>query len=273
MLEKYEDNDTLNNLYKDACVFQLKLKLRPRFGVRVSKSCPHPGRLRGGTPSISFNINIAPASYLSQIVIDLPTMFKFLAILSTLALSSAFAPVARNVRSISSLKMGFEKEIGAQAPLGFWDPLGLMKEADAETFKLYRDIETKHGRVAMLAVLGHIVTAKGDRMPGDIAFGVPYSSMKAGLGALETVPIGGLVQLVLFIGVLEMGYTTRKDEIEKVHLEKSKWNKATIDRKLAIELNNGRAAQMGILGLMVHEKIDGNPYILNTLLGSPVPFN
>jgi hypothetical protein len=42
--------------------------------------------------------------------------------------------------------------------------------------------------------------------------------------------------------------------------------------KRAIELNNGRAAQMGILALMVHEKLDGNPYVINSLLGSPVPF-
>jgi len=47
----------------------------------------------------------------------------------------------------------------------------------------------------------------------------------------------------------------------------------TINKKLAIELNNGRAAQMGILGLMVHEKIDNNPYVLNSLLGFPVKFN
>ena len=40
-----------------------------------------------------------------------------------------------------------------------------------------------------------------------------------------------------------------------------------------IELNNGRAAQMGILALMVHEKLDNNPYIINDLLGAPVPFN
>ena len=41
----------------------------------------------------------------------------------------------------------------------------------------------------------------------------------------------------------------------------------------AIELNNGRAAQMGILTLMVHERLNNDPYIINSLLGSPVAFN
>ena len=44
-------------------------------------------------------------------------------------------------------------------------------------------------------------------------------------------------------------------------------------RRLAVELSNGRAAQMGILALMVHEKLDNNPYVINSLLGFPVPFN
>jgi hypothetical protein len=65
--------------------------------------------------------------------------------------------------------MSFSSEIGAQAPLGFWDPLGLLKEADQERFDTLRTTEIKHGRIAMLAVLGHIVTAKGDRLPGEIA--------------------------------------------------------------------------------------------------------
>mmetsp|Transcript_18393 Transcript_18393/g.38914 ORF Transcript_18393/g.38914 Transcript_18393/m.38914 type:complete len:80 (+) Transcript_18393:3-242(+) len=54
------------------------------------------------------------------------------------------------------------------------------------------------------------------------------------------------------------------------------WDNFTEEEKLAkrgIELNNGRAAQMGILALMVHEMLDNNPYIINDLLGSPVPFN
>ncbi len=199
---------------------------------------------------------------------------KFAAILaSLLATASAFAPVGRVARA-SSLKMAdFSKEIGAQAPLGYWDPLGLLKDADQETFDLYRNIEVKHGRVSMLAILGHIVTSSGTRLPGDIAYGVPFSSIKSGLAAWEGVPVGGIVQMVIFIGLIEMGFETRKEEIEKVHLEKSKWNQDTIRRKKAVELNNGRAAMMGILGLMVHEKIDNHPYVLNGLLGSPVEFN
>jgi hypothetical protein len=33
-----------------------------------------------------------------------------------------------------------------------------------------RYVEIKHGRVAMLAVLGHIVTTAGVRFPGDIDY-------------------------------------------------------------------------------------------------------
>ena len=51
------------------------------------------------------------------------------------------------------------------------------------------------------------------------------------------------------------------------------WSEKKQTSKKSIELNNGRAAQMGILALMVHEKLDGNPYIINSLLGSPVAFN
>ena len=149
----------------------------------------------------------------------------------------------------------------------------MLEEADQERFDRLRAVETKHGRVAMLAVLGHIVTSSGVRLPGDIAYGVPFSSVKNGLAALETMPVGGIAQIIAFIGLIEIGYTTRKDEIEAAQLKASKWNDATIKKKMAIELNNGRAAQMGILALMVHEKLDNNPYIINSLIGSPVAFN
>ena len=53
----------------------------------------------------------------------------------------------------------------------------------------------------------------------------------------------------------------------------NKFSQLVDERRMAIELNNGRAAQMGILALMVHEKLDNNPYIINSLLGAPVAFN
>merc|ERR1711865_448452 len=41
----------------------------------------------------------------------------------------------------------FESELGVQAPVGFWDPLGLSKDGDVETFKRRRETELKHGRI------------------------------------------------------------------------------------------------------------------------------
>jgi hypothetical protein len=56
-------------------------------------------------------------------------------------------------------------------------------------------------------------------------------------------------------------------------MDRRGWDAATQNSKRAIELNNGRAAQMGILALMVHEKLNNDPYIINSILGFPVPFN
>jgi len=164
-------------------------------------------------------------------------------------------------------------EDGIQAPLGFWDPLGLLKDADAARFDRLRTVETKHGRIAQLAILGHIVTAAGIRLPGEIAYGVPFTSVKAGLAALDTIPAAGIAQIIAFIGLIELGYAARKDDIEAAQLKASGWDQETINKKLAIESNNGRAAQMCILALMVHEKLNNDPYIINSLLGAPVPFN
>jgi Chlorophyll A-B binding protein len=53
------------------------------------------------------------------------------------------------------------------------------------------------------------------------------------------------------------------------------WNASAEEKreKKSVELNNGRAAQMGILGLIAHEQINNEPYILNAFLGYPTHFN
>ena len=53
------------------------------------------------------------------------------ALLATLvAAAFAPAPAARSATTLSA----FKSELGAQAPLEFYDPLGLLDRADQETF-------------------------------------------------------------------------------------------------------------------------------------------
>ena len=197
-------------------------------------------------------------------------MFRVAAILAILASAAAFAPMGRMATS-SALKMSFESEIGAQAPLGFWDPLGLLNDADQERFDRLRYVETKHGRISMLAILGHLVTTAGVRLPGEIAYGLKFSEVPTGLKAFDVIPAAGTAQLFAFIGLLELGFGSRQGEIEETC--SSTYPAIAEDRRKAVELNNGRAAQMGILALMVHEKLDNNPYMINSLLGAPIDFN
>jgi len=86
-----------------------------------------------------------------------------------------------------------------------------------------------------------------------------------------------LIQTFIFIGVCDIAFTNiAQPQVEagcEQRMDLLKWSESKKDSKRAIELNNGRAAQMGILALMVHEKLDNNPYIINSLLGAPVAFN
>jgi hypothetical protein len=189
---------------------------------------------------------------------------------SLVAGAAAFAPAAEKAAPSSStaLGMAFENELGAQMPLGFYDPLGIVANADQEKFDRLRYVELKHGRICMLAVVGYLVQEAGWRLPGLISTSenLAFSDVPNGFAALTTIPTAGIGQIVAFIGFLEVagwkqapgsfpgdfsaspfpvGWIADYSEEEKLN-------------KRAIELNNGRAAQMGILALMVHEQLGVN---------------
>ena len=86
-------------------------------------------------------------------------MLRLLIVLISLLTVYSFHVSNRNVQyqSLTKFKMNYENEIGAQPPLGFWDPLGLLKNANQGRFDRLRYVETKHGRICMLAIVGHMV--------------------------------------------------------------------------------------------------------------------
>ena len=186
-------------------------------------------------------------------------MFRATAILASIIGAAAFAPAARNAAS-SSLKMSFESEAGVTAPLGYFDPLKLAK--DAETFQNYRAAEIKHGRVAQLAVVGYVVP-EILRFPIEIAPGVPASSIPNGLAALTAIPSLGWLQMFFLIGAVDywgfFTYDTNPENIKpKVYDQ---------------ELNHGRLAMIAILELLRHDsqKLIGGMYATDNLI-TGLPF-
>ena len=93
--------------------------------------------------------------------------------------------------------------LGALAPLGFWDPLGLADDTDGFTRR--RAVEIKHGRICMIAFLGMAVQELGWSVGGnlDLAGNYPFSDvLKDGMGfaALGNVPaLGNLLCSNTFI--------------------------------------------------------------------------
>ena len=186
------------------------------------------------------------------------------AILATLVASAAaFAP--SKVAQTSTALNAFEDALGAQPPLGFFDPLGLVADGNEAKFDRLRYVELKHGRISMLAVVGYLIEEAGIRLPGAISYdGTQFSDIPAGFDALSAIPSAGFLQIFGFIGFLEVfvmqdvqGTGEFVGDFRNGFIDYG-WDSFSEETKLqkrAIELNQGRAAMMGILALMVHEKL------------------
>jgi hypothetical protein len=202
---------------------------------------------------------------------------KSVIVATLIASAAAFAPAAQQKTS-TSLNVDITQAIGAQAPLGTFDPLGIFpdpKNADDEQFERLRWVELKHGRIAMLAVTGYLVTAAGIRFPG-------AENIPGGFAALDNLPGMVWAQTIATWTMMEaanqnqfkapwgVGEGNAGGEAEFMGDFRNGaldfgWDKQSDDwkrKKRSIELNQGRAAQMGILGLMVHEKMGNIDAIL-----------
>jgi len=142
--------------------------------------------------------------------------------------------------------VGGISEVGVCLPLyDKFDPLNL-GNTDAKMDR-YTAVEIKHGRVSMIAVVGYIMP-EIFRFPG-------CEDFKSGLGAFESIPLEGWIQLIALIGAHEVLVKPRQggygmyDFGQGTELLEGMDEKEIV-RKQTVERNNGRLAMVAILGLM-----------------------
>ncbi|KAH8053483.1 chlorophyll A-B binding protein [Aureococcus anophagefferens] len=150
----------------------------------------------------------------------------------------------------------------------FWD--------EQESLARRRAVEIKHGRIAMTAFIGMMVQELGITFPGSITLdgSVQFSDIGYGFDAIENIPKFGLFQIVAFGFIAETaampatqytggpqnlpgGYDGSAGTIPGGYPFTNQIEDPTArQRALTCELQNGRAAMLGVTGAMLHSQLD-----------------
>ncbi|CAE8588405.1 unnamed protein product [Polarella glacialis] len=160
--------------------------------------------------------------------------------------------------SVAGGAWAFENELGVQAPVGFWDPVGFTADGSVENFKYRRSAELKHGRVAMLACMGYMTPEITGKFPGFLSpsTGLKFADIPNGLAAISKVPVLGWAQIVLYGAFVEYSSGLGKDWKTGTPGDLG-WKAITSSdpeiktRKLNSELANSRLAMTAILAMFV----------------------
>jgi len=142
------------------------------------------------------------------------------------------------------------KQVGAMAPLGFFDPAGFSKVGDEKGFNNLRAAEIKHGRVAMMAALG-AVAQHYIKFPG-------FEKVPAGLSAVVTAPgTYGFIALLLVGAGLELAVWVQDPEKEPGNFGNPVGWGSYDDEMRNKEINNGRFAMFAALGIIAADLLTG----------------
>jgi len=204
-----------------------------------------------------------------------------------LAPAAAFVQTPAAAPATTALRADAKSMDGIQAPVGFFDPLGLADKASDETLNWYRAAEIKHGRVAMAAFLGCVVTGLGFEFPGPIdVAGNTFKAAGAGgpLDMWDAVPPAGRLQILAAVGGIEFVFEAQQPHYLRggtpgaVRLTPGtapwhasgydpmgKYDAATRKSKRDMELANGRLAMLGMASLVAASKIPGSVPVLSQL--------
>merc|ERR1719164_218674 len=174
------------------------------------------------------------------------------------------APVKKAVVRKSG---GVENDIGVTPPLGLFDPLGFLNRGP-DAYRRYQEIEIKHGRLAMAATLGVIVTEAGIRLPGTPSPSTigSYADIPGTLdGAYFGTPLAGWAQVVALIAALDIAVFHQDpsypagDVVQDLPIDWVRYDDPEVKAfKLNAERQNGRAAMFGIMGMISHSALGAN---------------
>ena len=222
------------------------------------------------------------------------TKFASLAAVITISTASAFAPSAqqRTTSSLSASKNALNGWVpdeskfayglpGSIDPIKDFDPLGFAEEASLIQMKGYRESETTHGRVAMLAVIGFLVTEApikfhplfqtGDKDIGpairhldEVRAAAPFffEILAVSIGAAELVrALKGWEAPNETGRVLKDDYFPGDIGFDPLGLKPTDAEEfAAMSTK---ELQNGRVAMLAVAGFIAQEVINGKELFVN----------
>jgi len=160
-------------------------------------------------------------------------------------------------------------DVGTTRPLGVYDPLGLMTRMP-DKYRRWQEMEIKHGRLAMAGVFHVLWTGAGNKWDGYCSYlsfpPLKFEDIPAGtLGSWAALPQAGWAQIVAVIAILDNSLFAQDPDREPGDVvgDRIPWVRYSDPEvknfKLNAERNNGRAAMMGIIGMMIHEGLTGNP--------------
>lgn len=172
---------------------------------------------------------------------------------------------------------------GSLAPVGEFDPLGLSKDLSVQEIKRYREAEVTHGRVSMMACVGYLVAEPFHPLFGGQITGPANSH----LGQVQEIAPFFFAWLVGSIATAEfgrslIGWEKPLDAIEKnKEVEGKTWlsklndsyypgdigfdplglkpsDAAEFAEMQTKELQNGRLAMLGAMGMIAQEQVTGS---------------
>lgn len=235
---------------------------------------------------------------------------KLLTFTSLLASINAFAPnkIIPTKSCLSETKADLEVLGKKLNPLvGFYDPLNLTDSAlwgtsNEFTIGWLRQSEVKHGRVAMAAFVGYIVQSNFHFPWAMTTSGMAFPSTDLSPPEQwDALPLFSKLQIILFVGFLEF-YSELSErpgsDAGQVHYTKGgpigkfpsfdaiphpvpfnlydpfglskNMSQEAKERRLRAEINNGRLAQIGIMGFLCAQTIPGS---VPALVGVVKPYS